>query len=714
MRLAGAFRAALGRGRAASADAGAPAAAPQRVTWEVVQAVLAQGRYQVRDRILAVAGLRTYRVGDRVPVGWVDGAPRFILGHWWRKAAFAPSYRFLAAGLVEELLVANLDDTTADVWYRNHETLVKVGIRRDLGGHAPQAVKWGLDGRSFAVQCADGYYAVCALDREDLNILEDDPPGAATVVALTKPLDSSVPLVTVTYTRRVTKAVKEWVAKFFLTMTYLAVQSSWYSGGFWYWQQYWGELQQGWETALSASGSAEASASRAFPLREMLAGTLVDFQGQAGKASAEVLDWYLDADRHLRFLLSAEWDYFAVGTAQTGTGTVTWPIDIWVEGNQYVWGPRAEQISVGGGLGVIGAKRQSDQQTISERHLVLFDGTAGSVAWSTAPGTVTVGSEQRASGTKIVEHHKITDPGYECGSLPNPKSCTPKAPSESERYYAGASWNAQTTLYEQDGGVRDHRVAQLSSTGTFQLFDPARLAPVVGPFMTETALRSPWTQTFLGSQQAVYRVTGEVESGSYQRTWHYRVQSAQLFAARVVLGTGDEAVHVDAPRLFVILERYPYLPGTAYIGDLPETWVGIVDASGAVLHTLRDWQAGLNAGATRLLTGNGHRVVWVLGQGALQPSTTYRVTDLDTGAEQVFTAPQLTAWLSAQAQLYPPDFLWDRAEAFDQPAALPDLTVDAALSDVGGLVPIAARIAGSIRIVNDEATLEPLDRYQAT
>lgn len=705
MRLGDAIRTALGV-RVDTADRAASAPTESRITWESVEAALPQGRYQVRGTVLSVAGHRTYRVGERVPVVWEAGAPTVILGHLWQKAAFAPTLRITGAGLVEELTIADLDGAGLDVWYRAATVLRSLSIRRHLGGATPQAVTWGLDGASFAVQATGGVYAVFALDREDPNILQDTPPGAVTFLARSTPLASTAPLVTVTYLRRVTKRVRVWMARFFYTLRYVAQQG--YSGT-WGWTAYWSDVLQGWESSQEATGSASVQVSTPFPLAAMLAGTLLDYYGRSGKATAAVLDWYLDTSRHLQFLVRADWDDYAIGTAQSGTGTVTWPWYVWISAGKYVWGARAEALAVGGiHVGTIGAKRQSDLQTVSERHLFLWDGTAGAAAWGTAPSTVQLGTEQRTHEARIFEHQVVTDVGYACDTLPSPKVCTPKDPSELEQYYIGANWGPRTDIYTLAVDAADTRTVPVSSTGTSQLFDAGQLAVIEGPFLTEISVTTPFETTFTGSLNSWYRVTGVVESGTYQRCWHYRVSGAQCLRARAADGT-------DALRLFVVLERYPFVAGTAYINDLPETWVGLVNPDGTVLHVLRDWQAGLHAASTQLLTGNGHRIVWALGEGALQPTVATLVTDLDTEVETRVTAPQLAAWLTAQASLYPPDFLWDRADPmrFCLPGSLPALERDAPMAELAGLLPAQAP-PGDVRVINDTATLTPLRRYQAT
>jgi hypothetical protein len=208
-------------GEAPAVPSPPPAAPEGAVTWETVQEREENGRYRVRGRALATVGAIPYRPGDRVPVLWQDGAPRVILGHSWRRAQFGPSLRLDAQGIVEELAISNLDARGANVWYRNHEKTVKLDVLRFLGGHAPQVVKWGYDGNSFAVQCAEGWYAVFALDREDPNVVSTDAPGEPVFVAISKPLDSPANLATVTYQVRSHVKNVEFYGKTVLTVSYV-------------------------------------------------------------------------------------------------------------------------------------------------------------------------------------------------------------------------------------------------------------------------------------------------------------------------------------------------------------------------------------------------------------------------------------------------------------------------------------------------------------
>ena len=126
---------------------------------------------------------------------------------------------------------------------------------------------------------------------------------------------------------------------------------------------------------------------------------------------------------------------------------------------------------------------------------------------------------------------------------------------------------------------------------------------------------------------------------------------------------------------------------------------------------LRDWQYGISGAS--LLSGNGHRIIWILQEGAIQPTASYRVTTA-LGEERSFTPAEREAFLASHARLYTPDFLWDRAEPqmFLEPAGLPTLTQDDVLTDFAALLAVEGAPEGSVRVVNDEEILSPLERYR--
>ena len=167
---------------------GSPSAAPAsdtRISWETVESVTGLNDCVVLGQTLPVTGLATFPVGARVPVAWRNGTPLAVIGHRTRRAQFHPSRRVGTKGIVEELLVGNFDNTSAGIWYRTHDRLEPItdSTGRPLTafpqGSMPQVVQWGLDGKSFGVQCSGGVYAVSALSRDDPNTAEVSAPRPA-------------------------------------------------------------------------------------------------------------------------------------------------------------------------------------------------------------------------------------------------------------------------------------------------------------------------------------------------------------------------------------------------------------------------------------------------------------------------------------------------------------------------------------------------------
>ena len=142
-------------------------------------------------------------------------------------------------------------------------TAVSVKNHPSLQGTTPVEVKWGLDGKSFAVQCTNGLYAIFSFNRDDPNKYDERFPGVAYPYYSDRPLESMIPLTTVSYTKSVVKSFYWWVAKCAVTWAYKAVQSAWYDGSMWYWYGYLAKLDQDWETTAQGQGSASASTSGA-------------------------------------------------------------------------------------------------------------------------------------------------------------------------------------------------------------------------------------------------------------------------------------------------------------------------------------------------------------------------------------------------------------------------------------------------------------------
>ncbi len=699
---------------------GSPSAAPAsdtRISWETVESVTGLNDCVVLGQTLPVTGLATFPVGARVPVAWRNGTPLAVIGHRTRRAQFHPSRRVGTKGIVEELLVGNFDNTSAGIWYRTHDRLEPI---TDSAGHpltafpqgsTPQAVQWGLDGKSFGVQCSGGVYAVYALSRDDPNTADVSAPGSAALHWSGKPLTSTISLCTITWTNRLTRTIKEWIGKVEIWGKWIQAQTPWHSGGIYYWAYVWDRVVEAWETTYSASGTASASGAKTFPLKDVLAGTIVDSQGNSGRCTGQVVDWYVGADRQMRFVVLAKWDYFRLGTNATGQGSVTWPVGYGRHGMESY----TETFAVGGGNGVIGAQRQSDQQTIDEQHAFLFNAAANSIEWSTAADHATVGNETYQFSGRLLEHqleHVPQQPST--AGLPDPHwpdppdGVTPAA--EKEQYYGGANWSnlPQTLKSKDDGQAGDERGQPYSSTGTYQLFDPARCQPLSGPYGQLGSGTYRTGLTILGGLWSIWNVQYEIRTGGFQLFWFHRVAGIQVFSRRSAVSPMDE------PLFFLVLERYPFIPGTGYINDLPMTWVGIVDRQGAIVHTLRPWQYGLSGQNCTLIDGNGHRLFWICGIGAIQPITRYIYTDFGTQAETVLTQERLLQFLASRRRLLTPDFCWERLEPQDFYAleALPALEPDDVLADYGTLLGTEGGPEGSVRVINDEEILSPLERYQ--
>ncbi len=699
---------------------GSPSAAPAsdtRISWETVESVTGLNECVVLGQTLPVTGLATFPVGARVPVAWRNGTPVAVIGHRTRRAQFHPSRRRTAQGIVEELLVGNFDNTAPGIWYRTHDRLEAItdGAGRPLTAFpqasTPQAVQWGLDGKSFGVQCSSGVYAVYALGRDDPNAYDASAPGSATLLWSGTPLTSTIPLCTVTWTNRLTRTIKEWIGKVEIWGKWVQAQTGWSSGGIYYWAYVWDRVVQDWETTLSASGTASAGGSKTFPLKDVLAGTIVDYQHNSGRCTGRVVEWYLDADRQMRFIILAKWDYFWLGTSATGQGSVTWPVGYGTRGLESY----TETFTVGGGAGVIGAKRQSDQQTIDEQHVFLLNAATNSVEWSTAAPQATVGNETFQFAGRLLEHnleHVPQQPSN--GGLPDPHWPDPPGgippAEERESYYAGANWSnlPQTLKSKNEGQVGDERGQPYSSTGTFQLFDPQRCPALSGPYGQLATGTFHGGLSIIGGLTVTWQVLYETRTGGYQLLWFHRVAGIQALSRRAAVSP------VDEPLFFLVLERYPFIQGTGYINDLPMTWVGIVDRQGAIVHTLRPWQYGLSGQHCTLIDGNGHRLFWTCGIGAIQPETRYVYTDLDTHVETTLTRERLLQFLASRRRLLTPDFCWERLEpqGFYALEALPALEPDEILAEYGALLGTEGGPEGSVRVINDEEILSPLERYQ--
>jgi hypothetical protein len=664
-----------------------------RITWETVQSVTGRQTCVILGRTLPVTGLATVVAGARVPVAWRDGQPVAFIAHRWRRAQFHPSIRVSVQGIVEELFVAALEGQPATVWYRNHAIVAQVTdasgtpIRAWLDGHAPLVVKWGLDGKSFAVQCAGGVYAVFALERADANVVADGAPWVATRLALLTPLASTAPLTTVTFTSetdyldKVFTCQEEYVYTWHTEPGHEDFTLDEINGTF--------------LPDVDGGGSSSGSTAYPFPLAALLAGTILDADGNA-QVTAAVLDWFLDASRQLQFLLSVSWNYYRMGATDAG-GTRTTYTNFAEDGTTRLPDLRAITSSFSGGIAgnFLGAKKV-DLETVPESHVFLFNGSTGAVSWATAPAASALGFVTKVFTAsrfqKVVDHRTYPDGGGE--------------ESTTWEWYEGAGSGGDLGNKAIDKGSFYQGTEPTGATNQ-QILDPASpLFPGPTVSVADTGMEASYSALVnRWHYQWDYAVGGK----TYQRLWFYRVASAQLYSARAAAG-------VDEARLFLVIERYPFVGGTDYINDVPEIGVFLVRADGTLLTTLRAFASGLRASGSTLISANGHRALWTLGIGALGTGTQTLHTQLDTGAETLLTPAQIAALLAGPARFYPPDFAWDHTDpqTFAAVASLPTLVEDDALSTYGALLAVEGNPAGSVRIINDESLLSPVDRYQAT
>jgi hypothetical protein len=331
-------------------------------------------------------------------------------------------------------------------------------------------------------------------------------------------------------------------------------------------------------------------------------------------------------------------------------------------------------------------------QTVPESHLFLFDGTTGSVVWASAHNDAQFGNTAEETRTRLFEHNITIDPGSPDGFYP---------PSHSESYYGGANWTntPQGTITKEAGVIGDGAAMPYSSTGTHQLLSPASCPFVSGPFVSvqQNSVYEKFRQ-IIGAWGHYWLAKFGIQNRSLQRLWHYRMASAQVFQANT------EA------RLFLVVERYPFIAGTGYINDVPQVGVFVVRADGSLVQALRGFQFGLASAS--LVTGNAHRLFWML--RAIGSPASYRHTDLDTGEEVGLSPAQVQALLSGTPRAFSPDFVWDRLapETFYLIQALPSLEADDGLAEFARLAP-ADLPEGDVRIVNDAELLAPLGRYRA-
>jgi len=703
---------------------GPVAKAPNRIDWKTVQSQKDALHVTVDGVSLPTTGLIQYPSGSRVAVAYKNNRPTVVIGHRNRRAQFHTSRRTSTMGVVEELLVGNFDDTTTTIWYRTQDRLEMVvdaagaPVTAYLRGYAPQTVKWGLDGKSFAVACASNYWAVFALDRVDPNVLDSDDPGRCWFVSMGQCLQTNPALATVAWRDEASLGYKyypikvqqrhwPWRAIWTTFNSYYAICWAWYLDDNW-------DISHSWESGGTARATASTSVSETFGLQDALRGKS-GYNGM-GRFSGQVVDWFLDADLTVKFLLTAGWDYYVGGQVATAYAQASIPFGA----GPYGMDPYTFGVYCSSGRRTIGAKKRSDGSTVAETHLFLLDGITGAVLWGTCAASPQIGMRQATTYPFMRGHYLIYSPGVPGGS-PGTPSCPGDYTGsfykevDTESYYPGANWVNWPcgTVTKDDGNIGDDRSYLQTSTDTFQFFESSKLGCLQGPFISNAGsyeyrrgssilLPYPWGGVFY----VLYVST--TAGGGKALLWHHRVVSVSLTTRRKANGT-------DEPLLFLVMERYPYIAGTGYINDLPQTWVGLITTSGAVVTTLRSWQYGLSGPSTRLVSANGHRLIWVCGIGALQTTLRYYYTNLDAGTEISMNSTEVAALLATRSRMLTPDFFWERQDpqGFYLLSSLPTLEPDSMLIEYASLLAIEGAPEGSVRVVNDEETLSPVERYQS-
>lgn len=664
----------LAQSRGRTLNGSAPAEGAPPITWETVESVQENGYALVQGKPLAATGTKTFEANERVPVAWKGGRPQAILGHRWRRAQFGQTFRVAGTGIVEELLIGNFDNVGDDVWYRNFDRLEKLGVAEKCNGGLLE-VRWGYDGKSFVVKAGDGWYYIFTMERDETKVEETWEPKLAW---------SGQPLIDATQILSI-KSSSAHRYKDIYGVAAEAITNTWEDQGQgfgWYRTGY----NASFETEVTGGGAATGSAFRPFTLAQLLAGQT---DGATGTEQSQVVDFYLDGDGKLKFLISVSWEHFTI-SSPNGAGTrsiVHWNSgDADNDGYQYT---TDEDISSIGASATVGGVKQ-DLTQVPEQHFFIYEAVGKIIEFSTFPATPEIGQEitEPTWGGRI--DHVVTQ------NLGGPSP--PRA--HIVQYYSGAESGGTGPLTK---GVN------LPPSGTFlignataQLFR-SDLAFVTGPYK-ETAVTpsgSPTPSTLFSETEFIWYF--QFTTGVEVRLWHYTVQSVQVFQSN------------EQPLAFLVMARYPFLAGTGYLNDIPQIGIFIINArTGAVVKTIRDWQFGL-AGAD-LVGGNAHRIVWTLSSPWIQPTTVYYTTNLLTGKETGFSLDQVADLLQTQVRYLQPDFLWDYAEpnGFFLPDSLPDLTDDDALEDLAQLESATGAAAGSTRAANDRDILESLDRWQAT
>ena len=660
----------------APADPGGITKPSDRISWEVVFALTTVGKAVVRGMTVPCSGNFVPLVGQVVPVLWKDGQPSLVLGHRARRAQFPNIIVPVGNGMIEELLVGNFDKTVPDVWYRNYERFTKLNIAGQLGANQAQQVKWGYDGKSFAVACTSGWWYIFTIDRDPTTVEGDWSPKLAWSG---QPLKDSSQILSIiatsayayvdTYGMAHEDIVNQWETK-------PGYEPQWYEISY----------TPSFETEATGGGAASGSASRGFTLVQLLAGQT---DGGIGTEVAQVLDWYLDGDGRLKFVISVYWDHFTV-SSPNGSGSRT--ILNWVSGDSDNSGyeyDTTQGISSVGASCIVGAIKQ-DLTRIPEQHFFIYDAVGKGLQFATFPAAPELGQQTTVSQWATCEDHIHTE--NEDGPSP--------PPTELDNYYSGGSQGGSAGDYYKSVSLPPGG-SFLIGNATAQLFR-GDLGFVLAPFKSTPVTPGetvPWSLI----SRAYFHWMVTSNSAEDVRLWHYTVQTINIFQAD------------SQPYALLVMARYPFLSGTGYINDIPQIGVFIINAdSGAVVRTLRPFQYGLQGAS--LFAGNAHRIIWALNAPWYSPRVTFYMMNLLTGQETPFTTAQVTALFGTKTFLLSPDFAWDYNDPkqFYSTAQLPVIVADPALANLGALLTESLMVPGSIRAANNQAILEPLGEYQAT
>lgn len=664
--------------------------AGDQITDEVVQDII-DGRALIRGQSIPISGSSMPLIGQIVPVLWQRGRPALVLAHRTRRAQFGHLHVPQLQGIIEELVVGNFDQKGDDVWYRNYGRFEKLGIAGKLRGQ-PLEARWGYDGTSFVIRCGDGWYSIFTIDRDPTTVADT---WEAILLWEGQPLESNATITAATFQKRRSHAYHFFIPHWNWS-------ASWVNHGTEedpVWQLDYTAYSHEVAAPITGGGSVAIASTQTFGLRDALRRLILDADSQPN-ISAEIADWYLDSDRHLKFMVKVTWDKFKVAASGSASGNSPYPIG----GAPNGLGSVDHEISISGSaVGYIGGgTKQSDLSHVEEVHVFTFDANLNTFIWGTAPTTVTFGTDQRDAFIRAYEHITGSNPV----DGPPPGDVTPE---DHESYYPGAENNPNATDDTRDEGiVADERTREFSSTDTFQLFSPANLPVLTGPYYTELGGTNSATANLLDGAPTLFphyfwHFNYLTRTGGIQINYYHRVQEARVFQSNSI------------PYLFLVLERYPYISGTGYLNDIPAIGVFVLNArTGALVKTLRTWQFGL-AGAS-FVGANAHRIVWTLRAPWINPQATYFVTELQGSKETAFTAAQVIALAQTRTFYLQPDFIWDYNDPkqFYSTDLLPEVQGDAVLQDLAALLDLDVSAPGTMRAANNEEILTPLDRYSAT